>query len=153
MPAAGQLYQDIEKSEAWIVALGSVMIVSFTVLLSLNFDLGHTTKLSLLAIPLLALPFYQSIASKVLRRSIFHRVYIPRFQHFNEIARIRHIRTHHLGVLAESELQLEDWWLDPSSVWSEEEVEELVASMARDVAHPVCEVNSRALIESYGSQI
>jgi hypothetical protein len=143
MPAAGQLYQDIEKSEAWIVALGSVMIVSFTVLLSLNFDLGHTTKLSLLAIPLLALPFYQSIASKVLRRSIFHRVYIPRFQHFNEIARIRHIRTHHLGVLAESELQLEDWWLDPSSVWSEEEVEELVASMARDVAHPVCEALHR----------
>jgi hypothetical protein len=142
-PAASQLHHDIEAAELRVFLMGALGLSLIIYVATSSFALDHLGKMMLLSLPLLGLPFHQGLASKILRRSLFHRVYLPRFQHFGQIARIRHLRSHHLGVLASSDLSFSDWWLDPSSVWTESEIQELVASMSRDVAHPICEALHR----------
>ncbi len=138
-PMTQDLHREIESSERLTVLLGSLVFITALIAFSSFFDLSYLSKIALLGLAPLALPFRQVLSSKILRRSLAHRVYLPKLHHFEKISKIRHLRSHHLGVFTEANLKFEDWWLDPSSAWTEKEIEELVASLTRDVSHPICE--------------
>jgi len=147
-PMTKNLHQEIERFELLTMLLG-ILLVVLVLVATWNLT-GNLDPLLLASLGLapLALPFHQAFSSRIVRHALNHRVYLPKLSHFREIAKIRHLRSHNLGVFTNPQVEFDNWWLDPSSVWTEEEIEELVASMTRDVSHPLCEALHRRFQKS-----
>lgn len=142
-PMTKNLHQEIERFELLTMASG-ILLVGLALALTNHFtETADLLVLASLGLAPMALPFHQAFSSRIVRRALNHRVYLPKLSHFREISKIRHLRSHHLGVFTHPHVEFDNWWLDPSSVWTETEIEELVASMTRDVSHPICEAIHR----------
>lgn len=147
-PMTKNLHQEIERFELLTMTLG-LLLVGLVLVLTWNItDSVNPLLLASLGLAPLALPFHQAFSSRIVRHALNHRVYLPKLSHFREISKIRHLRSHNLGVFTHPQVEFDNWWLDPSSVWTEEEIEELVASMTRDVSHPICEALHRRFQKS-----
>ena len=127
-PMTKNLHQEIERFELLTMLVG-IFLVGIAGFLTWHFT-GTLNPLILASIGLapMALPFHQAFSSRIVRHALNHRVYLPKLSHFREISKIRHLRSHHLGVFTHPQVEFDNWWLDPSSAWTESEIEELAVS-------------------------
>lgn len=83
----------------------------------------------------------------------FHHWSISRFWHWaremgvrlqnlnclRQLGQVKHLTTHQLGVFMDSRLNFQESWYDPSTGWSEEELENIVYDLAHHSSHPICQ--------------
>ncbi|PIR23509.1 MAG: hypothetical protein COV44_02420 [Deltaproteobacteria bacterium CG11_big_fil_rev_8_21_14_0_20_45_16] len=99
----------------------------------------------ILSLALVATPTTWLLASRLLRLSASAKIQIGDFSKLRKFAQTSSIRSHYLGVLAEPELATAKQWYDPSSAWSEQELQAFTKGMAQNSLHPICRAVYRTL--------